>query len=946
LASFISSATASAQTATILGQVTDQSGAVLPGVTVTATSPALQVPELSVVTNEEGEYRLAPLPIGVYQLAFDLAGFRPAQRQDVRLGVGFTAKIDMQMGLATVAESVTVSAASPVVDVSSTAPSTLLTKEFLELTPTTRNGTMSLLTLAPGVRSYLDIGGSQLAENSQTRAFGQGGQVWFTLDGISTTNLTEGGGSGSFWDSQTIEEARVQSLGTDAEAPTRGVQVYAIVKSGGNDFHGSGFFAGTQGNLQADNLDDDLRAEGFTVGSTVDHQYDVSGDLGGRIIRNKLWFYGAARRRLQELTIFGALKADGTPANDQVTQNYFTQKFSYQATASNRFIVFNMYQKGRESNKQDDLRSYESREDKDNKHPVSKIEWEGVRGSSLIASVLYGRLRQDSTARFLGGPVGREDLETGVVTGENVVNGERSRHTVNHTKGTVTFFKPNWGAGNHEFKGGAEYFTNFNSRSLQPKPFNYHLLYNNGVPDQIALFNAPVYPEQNVNYMGTYLRDNWTVGRRLTLSLGLRYSRQTANVPEQCRDAASAPSNIMFPAQCFDEVDLATWNGVAPRLRAALDVAGDGKTVIKGGWGRYDHMRNVTPDALRMNRNSIAYGIFNWRDTNGNNDYDTGEVNLDPTGPDFIRTTGMEFEAIAPTFQVNPDEKQPKVDEYSLSFEHELVQNFAVRVTGLYVQQKNVIRIENLLRPFSAYNVPITSTDPGPDGELGTSDDGGAFTYYEFPESLAGAQNERYFTITDPNVNQTFKSIELSGSKRLANRWQMMASYSATKKDVPVTTGLAPRDFGDGFRTIHEVGFYTPNDNINRADRTWEWDAKFSGSYLLPADVLVSANFHHISGDVYARTVQFRDGVTIPSIRLNVEPIGSIRSPNINNLTFRVEKDFRLRTAQKLAVRLDIYNALNANTATRIQPNSGETFLGTRDIMFPRLAEISASYTF
>ena len=166
---------ASAQTATIVGQVTDQSGGVLPGVTVTATSPALQVPELSVVTNEEGEYRLAPLPIGVYQVVFDLAGFRPVQREEVRLGVGFTARIDVSLGLASVAETVTVSAASPVVDVASTAPSTLLTKEFLELTPTTRNGTMSLLTLAPGVRSYLDIGGSQLAENSQTRAFGQGG---------------------------------------------------------------------------------------------------------------------------------------------------------------------------------------------------------------------------------------------------------------------------------------------------------------------------------------------------------------------------------------------------------------------------------------------------------------------------------------------------------------------------------------------------------------------------------------------------------------------------------------------------------------------------------------------------------------------------------------------------------------------------------------------------
>jgi hypothetical protein len=113
--------------ATIIGQVTDGSGAVLPGVTVTATSPALQVPQITAVTNEVGEYRLAPLPIGVFQLAFELSGFRPAQRQNIRLTVGFTARIDAALELATVAETVTVSGAAPVVDVAGTSGSTLLT---------------------------------------------------------------------------------------------------------------------------------------------------------------------------------------------------------------------------------------------------------------------------------------------------------------------------------------------------------------------------------------------------------------------------------------------------------------------------------------------------------------------------------------------------------------------------------------------------------------------------------------------------------------------------------------------------------------------------------------------------------------------------------------------------------------------------------------------------
>ncbi len=153
--------------ASIIGQVTDQSGAVLPGVTVTATSPALQVPQVTAVTNEVGEYRLAPLPIGVFEVAFELSGFRPIQRQNVRLTVGFTARIDVGLELATVAETVTVSGAAPVVDVASTSGSTLLTKEMLEVAATSRN-TLSFLTMAPGVRSLLDVGGNQLVE---TRAF-------------------------------------------------------------------------------------------------------------------------------------------------------------------------------------------------------------------------------------------------------------------------------------------------------------------------------------------------------------------------------------------------------------------------------------------------------------------------------------------------------------------------------------------------------------------------------------------------------------------------------------------------------------------------------------------------------------------------------------------------------------------------------------------------------
>jgi len=941
---FASSAAAGQGTvASIIGQVTDQSGAVLPGVTVTATSPALQVGQVTGVTNEVGEYRLAPLPIGVYELAFELAGFRPAQRQNVRLTVGFTAKIDQSLGLATVAETVTVSGAAPVVDVSATSGSTLLTRETLQLTPTSRNGNMSFLTLAPGVRSFLDVGGNQMVESSNSRVFGQAGGGWATLEGIATSGLSGGGGGGQ-WDEQTVEEARVQTLGTDAEFGTHGVQLNAIVKSGGNDFHGGGNWAQTDHHFQSNNIDSRLKALGIETGNELATVYDVGGDLGGRLVRNKVWFYGALRRRYREDQRLNAFKPDGSPVADANTQWWHTEKVSYQASPSNRFIGFYQGLHTQESGRSDELVAWESREQKTVKTRYAKGEWEGVRGNSLIASVQFGVRRYPRGVDILGSGVGRRDLVTEQITGDVIVAGERQFTKRDNTRGSLTWFKPNWFHGNHEFKAGVDHSNDFESPGLGPKPQNYHLIYNDGEPFEIAFFNSPTFGKLAARSLAIYLKDSWTIGRRLTLNAGARYTRDSGYVPETCREAAAPPGDVVFPARCFDRVELRLFNSVAPRLHAAYDLAGDGKTVLKGGWGRYDHMRQIEPDAWRLALNNQAYGIFLWRDQNGNNDYDDGEVNRDPNGPDFVETAGAEFEETVPRGVVNPNEKQFKQDEFSVSLERELIANFAVRATGVYTRTMNTNRVQNNFRPYEAYNLPVTNQDPGVDGELGTADDLGLITYYEFAPELAGARNEELMIVNDPRADATYKSLELAAVKRLSNRWQFMASYSATKKDRPMIGSLAVRSLNTV--TAIEVGNYNPNEEINRADRTWDYDAKLSGAYLFPGDVSVSANFHHFSGDVFARTVVFEGGVTIPEIELNVEPIGSRRLPNINNLTFRVEKSFRVTVAHRVAVRLNIYNALNANSALRVRTQAGDRFLRPRDIMPPRLAEVSASYTF
>jgi hypothetical protein len=917
----------------LIGQVTDDSGAVLPGVTVTVTSPALQVPEVTGVTNELGEYRIAPLPIGAFEIRFELAAFRTAVRRDVRLTVGFTARIDVVLGLDTVNETVTVSGASPLVDVAATSASTLLNTQVLEGTPIPRNGLMSLMALTPGVRTFLDVGGANMNENANARVFAQGGEFWYTLEGIGLA------GTGNKWDLQAIEEARVQTLGTDPEFPTRGLQVNAIVKSGGNDFHGGLLWAQSNENFQSNNIDDELEAFGFAPGNALVKQFDFGGQIGGRIVEDKLWFYTALRKRGSEYSVLNCSKPDGSPCANLAGQEYSTSKVSWQATRSNRIVGFVHWNGKNQTEKTNDLVAWEAREAGFGDIVNYKAEWQGVFGNSLVGSLQFGGYDYYAKISFNGGAPGKTDITTERVWGENLVAGDDTYNFRTHPSGSLTWYKPNSFLGNHEIKTGFDYMYTTTGKGEHEKQVNYYLVFDNGAPYQVAVFNSPTLPLNRWKYFGLYLKDTWTIGRRLTLNAGLRFAHDDMYLEQQCRGAAQTPGDVVFPASCFDGVQMPKWNTLAPRLRAAYDVSGDGKTVIKGGWGRYDHMRQFT-ELNRHNPLGLQYGMFFWHDLNGNDDYDGGEVNLDLNGPDFDRTTGQEFSAIPPKAVINPDEKEPKLDEYSVSLERELVANLGVRITGLHSRYRNIYRLQNNLRPYSAHDIPVTNRDPGPDGRVGTGDDGGLVTYYEYSPALAGARFEELMVINDPKVTQTFSSIELAAVKRLATRWHLMVSYSATKKHIPFSRALEIRGFGGGGA---DAGNLDPNAEINSDDRTWEWDAKVVGGYTLPADVLVSAILDHRSGDVFARQVQFRGGRTIPSIVLNVEPIGAQRLPNINALNLRAEKSFRFSAAQRVSLQLNVYNTLNANTATRVQVRSGASFLTPREIMAPRVMELSAN---
>ncbi len=931
----------------IIGQVTDESKAALPGVTVTASSPALQVKQVTAVTDERGEYRLTPLSIGTYVVEYSLSGFKSVRQEGVRLTPGFTAKLDVTLSVGQLQETVTVSGAAPLVDVAATNTSTQLTREKLDLIPTTRESLTGLLQLVPGARPGLQSSGAGF-QNFNTNAFGRAGQPWQAIDGVVTVN-PRASQSGNMFDFTSFEEATVSTLGHDASVPNSGPNINTVIKSGSNQFHGGAFFAGTGSGLQSKAV--------LAGGRKTTTKDEVNAELGGRLVRDKLWFWAGVRsvRDNSELTEkTDCVKADGSACDNTTYQKYLTIKPTYQLNRTNRLISF--FYVGRGRNRQvANLATWDSRRDHNFRPSAGKIEWQWIKGDSLVLSsnfgawsAMSGSVCPDSPDRSLNREITNNDLSlcTGPATTDTVTRkisgldprtGERTQEGRVQNRTNISYYKPDWFHGNHEIKAGFDFFHAPQNRIVigRGAAGNYQLSFQNGVANQIIFWNYPIHPDVDLRYMAGYLADSWTIGRNLTLNLGVRYGHDESFENPTCRGRADGDSGVPFPAECFSELRMPVYKGFAPRLRAAFDVSGDGRTVIKGGWGRYFAMR--VSDQVGVAAKQVGASMtFRWRDLNGNRNYDTGEVNLNVNGPDFLsRLGGSALPTALQGGVVNPNETAPFEDEYSVQLERQFTSTLALRATGLHTRARNQLRYGNPLRPYGVYSIPISNLDPGPDNVLNTSDDTGkVITYFDYAAAYAGLAFQQVMFVNDDKANKEFTTMEFALSRRLADNWQFQASYTATKIHVPLVANAA------------ELNSQDPNAEIFSADNTWEWQARASGSYLFPYGIHFSANFEHRSGIPYARTAVFRGGVRIPNLTLRVEPIGSRRLPNINILHIRAEKRLALPRGQNLSVGVNVFNATNAQTATAITATSGPSFGVVTGRLLPRYLEFQTQYRF
>src|SRR5262252_5287431 len=799
LAFVAASVAADAQTVSLTagainGTVTDATKAVLPGGTVTLSGAAV-MGSPTAVTDQNGFFRLSSLSPGDYTLRFDLSGFGSVTREGIRVSLGFTATVNVEMSPGSVAETITVSGASPVVDLQSTNVTTHFDTERLANLPGSRDY-WAVVAQTPAVSmSRVDVGGSGALTQQPYTAYG----------------LTSGGGIDLYYtDYGSFAEIAVNAVGNTAEMPSPGVLSQFITKSGGNSYHGTLYVDYENDSMEAHNIDAAQIAAGVTgsdVLAAVDTNRlssfnDFNVDVGGFVIKDKMWWYGAYRRTStgqRYPTLVDDIQETWVPVG--------TGKVTYNFTPSQKVIGYFQHADKSQPDYLGAIQIGGGRTTPAIMHADSvwnshfptnvwKVEYNSVLSSALLLEVRAGayqsvwwRTDKSSAPRV-------ED------TGNNFVSGgvyaitfDRSRPQVN---GAISYSKSGWG-GNHNFKFGGEIM-----RDLVVNPFygftsstNSLSLFVNGAPSQVFVYQSPSFSQSGVLSDGLYANDTWQATRRVTLNLGIRWDRQQAFLPAQ-----DGPGGLTFA----EVGNVITWrNNWGPRLGVSYDVTGDAKTLVKASYGQFwlypgaDFASSINPNA------STWYTQYRWTtDSNRNGVWDPGEQGA---------VLGVSGGAVSTALDQNLQNTFTR--QMTAYVEREVAHDFGVRSGFVWNGRRQVRATVRADRPFDGYSVPVTVTDPGPDGRVGTADDGSVYTAYNLALQYVGLTAVNLTTNLPESADSDYYTWEITATRREVGRWSLLASFAET------------------WSRETNFGAFTPNSLINTVDgrnRFSTWQGKINAT--------------------------------------------------------------------------------------------------------------------
>jgi outer membrane receptor protein involved in Fe transport len=886
-------AAAVAQTSTggLRGFVRDNTGGALVGVTVEASSPARIGPPATEITDAQGLFTIANLPVGDYTVVFTLQGFRTVRRESVRVEVGRTIQVDVSLELGAVEQAVVVTGEAPVVDATNAGFSTNFNRQLLDNIPTARQSYFDVVTFAPAVRI------NQVPNDSRFIIFGSSSdQNQFQYDGVDISAVSNGG----VWDFPSpdiMQEVQVKAIGASAEFHSfQGGVVNIITKSGSNDFRGmfSGYIIPKR--WVANNTPN----ERFPY--TVHYNQQGTLELGGPILRDRLWFYGILPGSRASTTGVGVDpnldRAGGKTwkpfskltarlyENSNLSLGWNNNMFCCNATASRTSpLIAQTVEHGH--------------------NPVVYSQFTHTFGNATLLEVRGGGIYiRDNFTPYSDDfeTPGRTDQGTGFTT-VNGQNASKQFHNRTTLDASIAHTTSGFGPGSHDFKTGIQtaYAT---QRSVSARIGGVSYTDLNGQPYR-ATFNDPAATGGRIRSVGAYVTDTWTVSDRLTMNLGVRFDSTRGDVPSLSSDAkiegirdgkTFSPPVVEYPGV----EDLITFNTIAPRIGATLRLDESGRTVLKSAYGRF-YGKLATAMFASISPGGAVTSVREYNPA-------TGQYDIPVSVNDPRRN-----------FAVDPDLRNQYTDQVSIGIERQIAGGAGVAVSFVYKNEGNFIRLRDTRGTYAPRDIIDTF-----EGRTQT---------ITVQTLTSGVGSPLYTVVNRDDLDQEFKSVVVEFNKRFSDRVTMNTSYT-WQDSKAYGSGSVSGSTQQDFSSLSSTGGFgrDPNDTINAFGPTAtnaEHAVKLSAAYNAPWGITLGGRYSYEAGRPYGRQIIVRNmGAGQGDVTILAEARGAYKLPSVNDFQIRLDKDINFGT-RRVRLSTDIFNIFNSETVLTLRNNSSQVTANT-----------------
>jgi Carboxypeptidase regulatory-like domain len=963
---------ASSAQATLAGIVKDPSGAVLPGVTVEASSPALIEKTRTAVTDGTGQYKIVDLRPGSYTVTFTLAGFSTVKREGVELTGQFTATVNAELRVGALEETITVTGETPMVDVQSSTRERVIDRAVMDAIPAARNP-FALAALIPGVSAASqDVGGSGTvnAANSLAVHGGTGNDQIIRQNGVNTNAYS----SAAYTSRLTINMAAVQEFAVDtaavsAEETSGGVRINIIPRDGGNTFNGTFIANFANDSMQADNFTQELKDTGLRTPGSIRKNYDINPGFGGPIQRDKLWFYVSGRRQFTSNFVPGMFV--NVNANNPRLWTYVPDlsqpvsndsnfrsgdgRLTWQATSKNRIGFTLNYQNN--CGCPGSLNASTAPEaDLQQRFPVQRrevVDWSAPVTSRLLfeagANELYGMSIRDYAPGLNPAMISVTEQSSGLKYRAN----DAYRYNPNASRrirAAVSYI-----TGAHAVKVGTNYNWGYEFQiNYDRTPYSYR--FNNGVPNQITLRTFPFSTETDVSHdIGLFVQDSWKLNR-LTLSYGIRFDDFAAGYPEEHLDPAPlAPTrNITFKEQ----KGVSTYHDITPKFGAVYDLFGTGKTALKVSVNKYlANLGTNLPAQADPTANLVTTTNRSWTDSNGNFIPDCDLLN--PAAQNFSATGGDICGAmanpafgsvVAPAAIFDPDllhgwRKRPSNWEFTAGIQHEILPRVSFDV-GYFrrVNANFTVTDDRNLGPtdFDPFSItaPVDSRLRG----------GGGYAVsglYNVKPAKFGIATDNFVTLDRKYGGQMqhWNGVDMMVNARPRNGLLVQGG---------VSTGRTSTDNCEVLAKLPESNpLGAPYCHVDTPFLS-RWAAL--ASYTIPrVDVQVAGTFQSTPGPQIAANYVATNAIVSPSlgrplsggaanVTVNLVAPGDMYGERLNQLDLRFGKVLNF-AGTRASINVDLYNALNASTVLTLN-NNYASWRMPQSIVAARFAKVGVQFDF